>query len=324
VPASDTSAYHPITLYLSRPEVSMLLRRSLKYIFRRRPQVRISRDVVPGQLLVSVIIATYNWSNVLRMAIHSVLWQTEQNFELLVIGDGCTDDSEEVARSFGDARIHWHNLPVNSGNQSAPNNAGLALARGRYIAFLGHDDIWHPDHLRTMLSALTSARADVASSLVEMIGPAGTNCRFVTGIYPNGNFDPDRGLPPSGLFHKREVAERVGSWKHYRTVARVPEAEFVYQAFLQGFRFVSTGELTVFKFNSAFRRDSYVEKPCHEQAAYLERILKQRFFLLREVLGIAWIHLRRLPMRAPAVAAPPSPNTPGWYVTQFRKIRGLE
>lgn len=128
----------------------------------------------PGEPLVSVIIPTYNRSNVLRMAIHSVLWQTEQDFELLVMGDGCTDDSEAVTNAFGDARIRWHNLPSNSGHQSAPVNAGLAMSRGRYIAFLGDDDIWHSNHLRTLLRALVSTSADIASSLMEMIGPRGT------------------------------------------------------------------------------------------------------------------------------------------------------
>ena len=227
-------------------------------------------------------------------------------------------------KSFGDPRILWFNLPVNSGNQAAPNNTGLALARGRYIAYLGHDDIWHPEHLTSMLAAIASARADFATSLVQMIGPQGTNCRVVTGFYPRGDFDPHRGLPPSGFLHKREVAEQAGGWKHYRRISQVPEAEFVHQAFRAGFRFVSTGELTVFKFNSAFRRNSYIEKPCHEQAACLERIRNQPWFLFKETLAIARIHLRKLPMLAPAVAAPPSPQTPGWYVTQFRKIRGLE
>ncbi len=314
---------HSITLYLSVKEIGMLLLRSLKYRFQPRPRLQFARNL-PGQPLVSVIIPTYNWSSVLRLAIHSVLWQTEQNFELLVIGDGCTDNSEEVVKSCGDSRVSWRNLPVNSGNQAAPNNAGLALARGRYIAFLGHDDVWHPEHLSSMLRAITSVRADFATSLVEMIGPQGTNCRVVSGIYPNSGFDPNRGLAPSGFLHKREVFERIGGWKHYLRISHVPEAEFVHQAFLAGFRFVSTGELTVFKFNSAFRRNSYIEKPCHEQTAYLERIRKQPWFLLHETLAIAWIHLWRLPMHAPAVAAPPSPQTPGWYVTQFRKIRGLE
>ena len=88
--------------------------------------------------LVSVITATYNWSSVLRYAIQSVLRQTCQDFEMIVVGDGCTDDSAEVVASFDDPRLRWHNLPHNTGHQSAPNNAGLELARGRYVAYLGH------------------------------------------------------------------------------------------------------------------------------------------------------------------------------------------
>src|SRR3984893_7629219 len=95
--------------------------------------------------IVSVVIATYNRSNVLRCAITSVLAQTFDNFELLVVGDCCTDDTEAVVLSSDDDRVRWHNLLENCGNQYGPNNYGLKHARGRYIAYLGHDDLWHPD-----------------------------------------------------------------------------------------------------------------------------------------------------------------------------------
>src|SRR5437762_4733085 len=100
---------------------------------------------------ISVIIATYNRSNVLRYAIQSVLWQIFQDFEILVIGDGCTDDSAQVVASFAEPRIRWHNLPQNSGSQSMPNNTGLEMARGTYIAYLGHDDLWYPTHLELLI-----------------------------------------------------------------------------------------------------------------------------------------------------------------------------
>src|ERR1041385_1945984 len=99
---------------------------------------------------VSVIIPTYNWSSVLRYSIRSALWQTMQDFELIVVGDGCTDDSAEVVASFQDPRVSWHNLPSNCGSQSIPNNKGLELARGQYVAYLGHDDIWLPQHLEIL------------------------------------------------------------------------------------------------------------------------------------------------------------------------------
>lgn len=301
----------------------MLLGRSVKYIFRRRPKLRVVREFAGRAPLVSVIIPTFNRSNVLRLAMHSVLWQTEQDFELLVMGDGCTDDSESVAGSFGDARIRWHNLPANSGNQSAPVNAGLGMSRGRYIAFLGHDDIWHPDHLRGMLRTMVSTPAHIASCLTEEIGPKGTNYRLIAGIYPATGYDAVKCLPPSGLMISRAVYERIGGWQDYRTIWRNPECDFQYRAHLENFRFVSTNEVTAFKFNSTLRKNCYVEKPCHEQAAYLKKI-RRPWFLLKEMLGLAWIHLRRLPIHAPALPPPPSPHTPGWHVTQYRKIRGLE
>jgi len=310
--------------YLGYRKLSTLLLRSLPYGLRPRPKVRITRDLAPESPLISVIIPTFNRSNVLRLAIHSVLWQTEENFELLVMGDGCTDDSESVVHSFGDARIRWHNLAVNSGHQSTPVNAGVALSRGRYITFLGHDDIWHPEHLRSMLSKIVSTGADLVSSLTEMIGPKETNFRLVRGNYPAGGFRAGYCLACSGLMYRREVHERVGGWRDYRTVWRNPDCEFQHQALLQGFRFVSTRELTVYKFNSTLRKNCYVDKPCDDQAEYVARIESERWFLLREMLRIARVHLLRLPMVRTAIPAPPSPETPGWNVTQYRKLRGLE
>jgi glycosyltransferase involved in cell wall biosynthesis len=310
--------------YLGAGQLALLIGRSLKYSRRPVLVVRIDAEPLPGEPLVSVIIPTYNWSSVLKFAVRSVLWQTEQNFEILIVGDACTDDSEAVVKSFGDARIRWHNLPVNSGSQSAPNNAGLAMARGEYIAYLGHDDVWHPQHLRTLLAAITRANADVASALVEMIGPRGTNFRLVTGFYPAGGYDDTSGLPPTGLMHRREVGRRLGGWKDYREIWRNPDHDFVHRAWKAGFHFVSTGELTAFKFNSAMRKNSYKEKPCHEQAAYTKRIESERRFALHEALAIARVHLLRLPMQTPAHAPPPVPGTPGWTVSQYRKFRGLE
>ena len=100
--------------------------------------------------LYSVVLATYNRGRHIIPTIASVLRQTLADYELLVIGDGCTDDTEATVRSFGDERVIWRNLPQRSGSQSAPNNAGGALARGRYIAYLGHDDLWAPDHLESL------------------------------------------------------------------------------------------------------------------------------------------------------------------------------
>src|SRR3954451_24164454 len=138
--------------------------------------------------LVTVVIATYNWSSVLRHAVHSVLWQTYENFELLVIGDGCTDDSREVVEAFGDPRLRWINLPENFGSQAGPNNRGLELARGEYVAYQGHDDLWLPDHLRFLVERLEATGADLAFSLGAIFLPGGE--RLLSGLLAGG-FGPD-------------------------------------------------------------------------------------------------------------------------------------
>jgi len=97
--------------------------------------------------LISVIIPTYNWSSALKLAIKTALWQTYKNIEVIVVGDCCTDDSEEVVKSFDDSRLKWINLEKNHGSQAIPNNYGIKMANGEFIAHLGHNDVWHPTHL---------------------------------------------------------------------------------------------------------------------------------------------------------------------------------
>ena len=82
--------------------------------------------------IVTVVIAAYGWPEALALSIPSVLAQTLADFELLVVGDGCAHGSEEIARRFDDPRVFWSNLPANTGSQAGPNNAGNALARGRF------------------------------------------------------------------------------------------------------------------------------------------------------------------------------------------------
>ena len=104
-----------------------------------------------------------------------------QDFELLVVGDGCTDDLEQVVVGIQDPRVRWINLPANTGHQSGPNNRGLQEANGEFIAYLGHDDLWLPHHLQCAVDALEATGAAIAYSLVVRICRAarseGWRCR---------------------------------------------------------------------------------------------------------------------------------------------------
>lgn len=272
---------------------------------------------------VSVITATYNWSSVLRYAIQSVLWQDFQDFEMLVIGDGCTDDTAEVVASFDDPRLHWHNLPENSGSQSVPNNAGIERARGEYVAYLGHEDLWLPDHLSRLVAVMEGTDADVGYTVLELIGPPGTEFQAVTGMSESGGYEFGMLVPPSSVMHRRAMASDIGGWKDYRTIVEPPDREFLNRAWAAGKRFVSVPKLTVCKFPSAWRRNSYRERRSDEQAAYAARIAAEPDFLANELHAIltSYVLERSLPTLHPPI---PEDVPPGWYVRQSRIARGLE
>ncbi|TWV47006.1 glycosyltransferase family 2 protein, partial [Streptomyces misionensis] len=119
-----------------------------------------------GTPRVSVVCPTYNRSRAITRTIDSVRAQTVGDWELLVVSDGCDDDTEDwVARAAAeDPRVRLLRV-ARTGHPSGPRNAGLAAARGAYIAYLDHDDTWHPHHLRVALGLLeTGAPSPPAAS----------------------------------------------------------------------------------------------------------------------------------------------------------------
>jgi glycosyltransferase involved in cell wall biosynthesis len=102
---------------------------------------------------VSVIIPTYNRAHLLDRAIKSVLSQTYQDFEVIVVDDGSSDNTEDVIKSIGDARLLYVRHEKNVGSNAA-RNTGIRLARGKYISFQDSDDEWHPDKLERQVPVL--------------------------------------------------------------------------------------------------------------------------------------------------------------------------
>ena len=98
--------------------------------------------------LISVIIPTYNRSAFLKEAIESVLKQTYQPFELIVVDDGSTDDTASVLSCYA-GKISA--LSVHHGGPSAARNYGIQAAHGDYIAFLDSDDLWLPGKLAAQM-----------------------------------------------------------------------------------------------------------------------------------------------------------------------------
>lgn len=98
------------------------------------------------QPLVSVIIAVYNGESFVGETIKSVLDQTYQNMEIIIIDDASTDGSRDVICSFKDSRIRMIFCEKNR-NVCYTGNIGFQEAKGKYVALMGHDDLWAPDKL---------------------------------------------------------------------------------------------------------------------------------------------------------------------------------
>ncbi|MFH1304874.1 MAG: glycosyltransferase family 2 protein [Candidatus Omnitrophota bacterium] len=129
----------------------------------RARQERLYREKT-GNPLVSVYVPTYNRGDILmERAVPSVLAQTYKNFEFIIVGDHCTDNTEELVSRIDDPRMRFYNLPERKyrypetaenhwfAGPVVPANKALELVRGMWIARIDDDDTWTEDHLEVLL-----------------------------------------------------------------------------------------------------------------------------------------------------------------------------
>ena len=133
------------------------------YLFKHRGGL-LKMDVKPT---VSVIIPTYNRAHLIGRAIQSVLNQTYQDFEIIVVDDGSSDNTEEVIKKIHDNRIYYYKHEKNKGGAAA-RNTGINLAKGEYIAFQDSDDEWLPEKLSQQINIIKSLPVDVGMIYTDM------------------------------------------------------------------------------------------------------------------------------------------------------------
>lgn len=273
---------------------------------------------------VSVITATYHWPKALELAIKTVLYQSFEDFEYIIVGDGCSDNTEDVVKGFNDDRIRWRNLPQNSGNQSGPNQVGLDLATAPLIAYLNHDDLWFPDHLEVLVGVLRATGAPIATSLCIEIAPPGNSYRGVIGL-PKQDQNGDRTATAmtTCVMHTAEAARTVGGWRDWRSLSQYPTAEFFQRLLNLGGGGV-VPIVTALKFHSADRPGSYVLGNADEQAAYLASI-RTDDQLRHKLLALAALSqsMGEEPPGAGRFRGGGADAPLGWGIEQLRLARGL-
>ncbi len=103
---------------------------------------------------VSVVITTYDRAERLRQALESVAAQTYRDFEVIVVDDGSTDHTRQIAESFSGRVPSLRYVRQVNGGQSKALNTGIRMARGEYLAFLDDDDVWVPQKLARQVPML--------------------------------------------------------------------------------------------------------------------------------------------------------------------------
>lgn len=168
---------------------------------------------------VSVIIPAYNRESYIRQTVDSVLGQTYQNIELIVVDDGSSDGTRQILEQYGNKLLLLeHEQRANKG-QSAAINLGLKKAVGHYVAILDSDDYWHPDKIKIQVEFLEQ-NPDVG--LVYGNGE-GVNAdgEYLYDIYSDSHYEENKPanvlmdcyfLVPNNALVRKSVFDEVGGF----------------------------------------------------------------------------------------------------------------
>lgn len=129
---------------------------------------------------VSVVIPTYNRAHTLDRAIKSILGQTFNDLELIIVDDGSTDNTIEVVSSVNDPRIRYIRHDSNQGANAA-RNTGIKTARAEFVAFQDSDDEWLPEKLEKQVGVLEATSHEVAAVYTGFLRLKGDEVTYIPG-----------------------------------------------------------------------------------------------------------------------------------------------
>lgn len=138
---------------------------------------------------ISVIVPAYNVDKFLEESVNSVLVQTFQNIEIIIINDASDDNTGALADRLAtvDRRLKVVHSKINLGGAEA-RNTGLRMARGRYVAFLDGDDLWDKDKLALQLATLKSTQAQICYTASQKIDELGKQFGHVQQVIPKVDY----------------------------------------------------------------------------------------------------------------------------------------
>ncbi|MFC9437647.1 glycosyltransferase family 2 protein [Nocardia sp. NPDC057030] len=162
---------------------------------------------------IDIVCPTFNRSTAIRATIDSVLAQTIEDWTLLVVSDGSTDDTDEVVRAYRDQRIKLLRVE-RFGHPGGPRNVGVAVATAPFVAYLDHDDRWLPTHLATLLGLLDTGATFAATGCIRVDESGNEVARsgFADHVWHPELQTTNAMFEPSRVGHARGLLAEVGGW----------------------------------------------------------------------------------------------------------------
>jgi glycosyltransferase involved in cell wall biosynthesis len=186
----------------------------------------------------SVIIPVYNRAKTLAASLRSVLAQTCQDFEIVIVDDGSSDDPAAVVRQFSDSRIRL--LRQHNQGGGAARNTAIDAARGHFIAPLDSDDVFLPHHLQTMKALLDGTRNTAGYARIMVDRGVGRSFPKPPRAIRSGEDMGEyllcaRGFVPTiTLVVERQMAKRV---RYHANLRAAEDTDFAMRLFLAGCKF---------------------------------------------------------------------------------------
>ena len=150
-----------------------------KQLYQQEKQKLLSKIAdYESKALISIIVPIYNVEKYLRQCLDSIIAQTYQNFECLLINDGSPDNSADICREYVSKDSRFRYFEKENGGASSARNLGIECSKGQYITFIDSDDWVDSDHLEVLYRALIDEKADIAISTYKQFN-MDDNCYYV-------------------------------------------------------------------------------------------------------------------------------------------------
>ena len=118
--------------------------------------------MIDGNPLVSVVVPAFNAAKTIAETLHSISEQTYRVLEIVVVDDGSTDETADIARRRGEVDARLRIVAKSNGGVASARNAGIRSSKGEFVAFIDADDLWHPTKIAKQLAVLLAGGPDMA------------------------------------------------------------------------------------------------------------------------------------------------------------------